>query len=91
MIEILFTESACGSIKLAKSVKNIVGSSTGVIFYHPDGREPTPEDLECEIARVEEQARIKRENAVQMEGSPRDVVCFPLNLSMGDISEPFSD
>ena len=91
MIEILFTESACGSMKLAKSVKNIVGSSTGVIFCHPDGREPTPEELEREIARVEEEARIKRENAVQMEGTPRDVVCFPLNLSMGDISEPFSD
>lgn len=91
MIEILFTESAAGSMKLAKSIKNIAGSSTGVIFLKDDGSEPTLEELALEQARVEEEYRLKRETAIQVEGSPRDVVCFPLNLSMGDISAPFSD
>ena len=91
MIEILFTESAAGSMKMAKGIKNIVDSSTAVLILNDDGSETTAEELERERAKVEEECRRKRENAVAVEGSSRDVVCFPLNLSMGDISEPFSD
>ena len=91
MIEILFTESAAGSMKMAKGIKNIAGSSTAVLIINDDGSEPTPEELEREQAKVEEEYRRKRENAIAVEGTARDVVCFPLNLSMGDISEPFSD
>ena len=90
MIEILFTESAVGSMQAAKSLNHIVGSSTFVIFRKPDGSDPTPEELAQEQARMEEELRRKRENAVPMEGNSLDVVCFPLKLSMGDISEPFS-
>ena len=91
MIEILFTESAAGSMKMAKGIKNIVGSSTAVLIINDDGTEPTAEELERERAKVEEEYQRKRENAIAVEGTARDVVCFPLNLSMGDISEPFSD
>ena len=91
MIEILFTESAAGSMKLAKGIKNIVGSSTAVLMINDDGAQPTAEELERERAKVEGEYRRKRENAIPVEGSPLDVVCFPLNLSMGDISAPFSD
>ena len=90
MIEILFSESAAGSMKLAKGIKNIVGSSTAVFIHSDDGAEISPEELEAERLRVEEEYRKKRENEIQVEGTPRDVACFPLNLSMGDISEPFS-
>lgn len=91
MIEILFSESAAGSMKLAKGIKNIVGSSIGIIITKEDGSEPTAEEIALEQAKVEEEYRRKKENAIPVEGSPRDVVCFPLNLSMGDVSAPFSD
>ena len=91
MIEILFTESAAGSMKMAKGIKNIVGSSTAVFIHSDDGAEISPEELEAERLRVEEEYRKKQENAIEVEGMPRDVACFPLNLSMGDISDPFSD
>lgn len=91
MIEILFTESAAGSMKMAKGIKNIVGSSTAVLIINDDGSNPIAEELERERAKVEEEYRRKCENAILVEGTARDVVCFPLNLSMGDISEPFSD
>ena len=91
MIEILFTESAAGSMKMAKGIKNIAGSSTALLILNDDGSEPTVEELEREREKVEEECRRKRENAVAVEGTARDVVCFPLNLSMGDISKPFSD
>ena len=89
MLEILFTESAAGTMKFAKSAHSISPGAFGLILE--DGREPTAEELERERARFEEERRAKLENSVPMDGSPRDVVCFPLNLSMGDISEPFSD
>ena len=90
MIEILFTESAAGSMKLAKGIKNIVGSSTAVFIHSNEEGEISPEELEAGRIRVEEEYRKKRENATQVEGTPRDVACIPLNLSMGDISAPFS-
>lgn len=91
MIEILFTESAAGSMKFAKGLKSIVGEAFGIILETEDGHEPTEEELAQVRAQMEEERRKKLKNAVPVEGSPRDVVCFPLNLSMGDISEPFSD
>ena len=91
MIEILFSESAAGSMKLAKGIKNIVGSSTAVFIHSDEEGKISPEELEAERLRVEEECRKKRDNATQVEGTSRDVACFPLNLSMGDISEPFSE
>ena len=91
MIEILFSEGAAGSMQLAKSIKNIVGSSTSVFIRKEAGSAPTPEELAREQARVEEEYRKKQENAVPMEGNSKEVAWFPLNLSMGDISEPFSE
>jgi hypothetical protein len=91
VIEILFTESAAGSMKMAKGIKNIAGSSTAILIINDDGSEHTPEELERERSKVEEEYQRKRENAIVVEGTARNVVCFPLNLSMGDISEPFSD
>lgn len=91
MLEILFTEGAAGSMQYAKNIKNVVGCSTSVFIRKEDGSEPTLEELAREQARVEEELRKKRKNAVPMEGSSEDVLCFPLNLSMGDISDPFSD
>lgn len=91
MLEILFTEGAAGSMQYAKNIKNIVGCSTSVFIRKEDGTEPSPEELAREQARVEEELRKKRENTVPMEESSKDMLCFPLNLSMGDISDPFSD
>lgn len=91
MTEILFTESAAGSMQYAKSIKNRVGSSTAVFLMTDDGREPTPEAIAEAEAQVERERRKRAENAVPMEGSPHDVAWFPLGLSMGDISDPFSD
>ena len=91
MLEILFSEGAAGSMKLAKSIKNIAGSSTSVFIRKEDGSAPSQEELARTRAQVEEEYRKKRENAVPMEGTPEDVAWFPLNLSMGDISDPFSE
>ena len=91
MLEILFTEWAADSMQYAKNIKNIVGSSTSVFIRKADGSEASPEELVLEQARMEDELRKKHENTVPMEGNIEDILCFPLNLSMGDISDPFSD
>lgn len=91
MLEILFTEGAAGSMQVAKSLNLDVIPSTFAVFREPNGTLPAPEELARKQAQVEEEYRKKHENAVPVEGDSRDVVCFPLKLSMGDISEPFSD
>ena len=91
MIEILFTESAAGSMKVAKGTKSSLGSSTSVFIKHDDDIGQSPGAPDRKQAQVEEEYRNKLENAVPMEGTAQDVVWFPLNLSMGDISDPFSD
>ena len=72
MIEIVFSEGAAGSMKVAKSAKNIPLSSTAVILRDPGGSFPTPEELARKQAQVEEEYRRKWENSVPMEGDDRD-------------------
>ena len=55
MIEILFTESAAGSMKLAKGIKNIVGSSTAVFIHSDEEGKISPEELETVRLLVEEE------------------------------------
>ena len=91
MIEILFSESAAGSMKFAKGLKKIAGEALGIILKTEDGHAPTDDEIARERARMEEKRRKKLENAVPMEGSAHDVAYFPLNLSTGDISDPMGD
>lgn len=91
MMEVLFTESAAGGMQYAKSMKHTIAEATTVFLTTADGSEPTAEELRQAQAEAEEQRRKWLETAIPMEGSPRDVVHLPLNLSMGDISDPLSD
>lgn len=78
-------------MQYAKSAKKKIGSSTAIVFLSDDGNEPTPEELAEAEAKVERERQRRDENTVLMEGSPQEVAWFPLGLSMGDISDPFSD
>ena len=89
MVEVVFGDSAAGSLKLAQSYgKGPYRSGViGVILLHKDGREAT--GAEIEAARQEAEAREKAawESAVPLGGSAADVFAFPLALSVGDIAE----
>lgn len=91
MIEILFSEGAAGSMQLAKNIKNIAHSSTSVFYSREDDSFPTLDKLERKKLYVEDERNIKEKLSVPMEGTDMDIAYFPLNLSIGDISDPFSD
>lgn len=89
MLEIVFGDSACGSLKIAQSYGSGKYNSgcVGVIIAHADGSKPTKKEIKDAKRRFEEQERLNWENATPLGGSAADVYGFSLALSIGDISE----
>lgn len=90
MIEIVFTDSACGALKAAQSFGKgkYHGGCIGVFISHGDGTEPTQAEIDEETRKIEEQERIKWEQAVPLGGKAADVYGLCLGLSLGDIQNP---
>lgn len=89
MIDIVFSDSACGSLKMAQNYGKgkFLGGAIGVIVSHHDGSEPTKEEIEAAQKEAERQERLNWEKAVPLGGNAADVFGFSLALSIGDISE----
>lgn len=89
MIEIVFSESACGSLKMAQHYGkgDYIGGCVGVIISKSDGSQPTQEEISAAQSAAEEKGRLDWERATPMGGNPEDIFGFPLMLSVGDVSE----
>lgn len=89
MLEIVFGNSAQGSLRIAQRYGggNRGGTAVGVGIICRDGGQPSPRELEEARKRAEERERRNWEQATPLGGTPRDICCFDLALSVGDISE----
>lgn len=90
MIEILFSDSARGSLKAAQHYgvgKYLGGSIISVYIHKLDGSNPTKAETEAAEREAEEKERIKWESATPFGGNASDVFSFSLALSVGDITE----
>ena len=89
MIEIVFNESAAGSLKVAQHFGkgSYLEGAASVFLKKPDRSEPTEEEKEAAIVAVKEKERKAWEQAIPLGGNASDVFCFAQGLSMGDISE----
>ncbi len=85
MIDIVFSDSACGSLKVAQHYGKgkYQGGSIGIIGNH----DATKEEVETARREAEEKARLAWESATPMGGKTSDIYGFNLMLSVGDISE----
>ena len=88
MIEIVFSESAGGSLKVAQHFGEgkYRGVST-VVHGHSDGRAATQEELEQARQEFDRKEQEAWERAVPLGGKSSDVFCLAFSLSVGDISE----
>jgi hypothetical protein len=88
MIEVVFGDSACGSLKMAQHYGEgqYRDGAIGVIVSHTDGSKPTGEEIQAAQREVEERERLEWENATPMGGSLSDVYGFSFGLSIGDIA-----
>lgn len=91
MMEIVFSDSACGGLKLAQhwGEGKYNGGCTSIFFSKHDGSEATSAELEEAQKAMEERERLEWENAIPMGGNPQDVFGFNLMLSIGDISKDY--
>ena len=89
MIEIVFGESACGSLKIAQHYGRgkYQEGCIGIFISHADGSKPTTEEVETARQEAKEMARLAWESAVPLGGKTTDIYGFNLVLSVGDISE----
>lgn len=90
MIEIVFTDSACGALKVAQSFGKgeYHGGCIGIFISHGDGTEATQAEIDEETRKVEEQQRQKWEHAIPLGGKSSDVYGLSLGLSYGNIQDP---
>ena len=93
MIEIVFGDSACGSLKQAQHYGEgeYLGGAFGVIVSRHDDSKPTEEEVQAARREYEERERLEWANATPMRGNPVDVYGFSFGLSIGDISEDIPD
>jgi hypothetical protein len=88
MIEVLFSDSACGCLKFAQHYgKGDWNGAVSVLVSHHDGSKPSEEEIQTAQREAEEKMRLEWENATPMGGNPKDIYGLNFMLSVGDISE----
>lgn len=89
MLDVVFSDSALGSLKLAQSYGKggYLGGAISVIVHHEDGTPATPEEIEQAQKEAEERERRAWESAVPLGGNPDDCFGFSLAFSEGAISD----
>ena len=84
MLEIAFSESAQGGLRMAQSC--CAPTAFGVVLTHEDGSRPTRSELRAARRQVERDARRCWAEAVPLGSTAGGVYGFPLCLSMGNIA-----
>ena len=85
MIDIVFSESACGSLKVAQHYGEgkYQDGCIGVFVSHSDGSKPTKGEVEAARREAKEKARLAWESATPLGGETTDIYGFNLVLSVG--------
>ena len=84
MVEIVFSESACGSLKIAQTYGRgkYRGSAISVFIRHENGSVPSSNEMKEAQLQAQEQECIAWENAIPLGGKSSDVYCFDMALSV---------
>lgn len=87
MLEIVFSDSAAGSMKMGMNHGSEIGGCLGIIATDEDGRLLSPEEIAPLQREAEEKMRRNWAEALPLEGDPRDILPFSLALDVGPIDE----
>ena len=88
-MEIVFSDSACGSLKMAQQYGRgkYCSGAAGIIISHTDGDKPTKAEIKDARREFEKKERCDWEKAVPFGGTPSDVFGFNLAWSVGSIRD----
>lgn len=87
MLEVLFSDSAAGSMKCAMSHGSEIGGCLSIIANDEKGRPVSPEEIARLQREAKERERRRWAEAVPLEGDLRDILPLSLALSVGPIDE----
>lgn len=87
MLEVLFSDSAAGSMKMAMNHDSVIGGCISVIGTHEDGSPLSEEETGRLQQEQEAQERRRWARAISLRGDTRDILPFSLCLSVGPIDE----
>ena len=87
MLEVLFSDSAAGSMKVGMCRGSEIGGCVGVIATDEKGLPVSPEETARLQREAEEKERRRWAEALPLEGDPRDILPLSLALSVGPIDE----
>lgn len=87
MLEILFSDSAAGSLKVGMNHGTEIGGCFGIIATDEKGCPLPPEEIARLQQEVEETLRRNWAEAVPLKGNSRDILPFSLALDVGPIDE----
>lgn len=87
MLEVVFGESAAGSLSIAMEKSPPIGGAVSIIFLDNDNCKPTKAEVRKLQQEAEKRERRNWANAIPLDGSREDVISFPLALSVGGIDE----
>ena len=90
MLQIVFSDSECGSLKLATHCC-CINSKAGPIGFIFDESEAAPEGQERAMAKLKAQREEEKRRARPVGGNPGDVLCPSCGLDMGPLSGPDVD
>lgn len=89
MLKIVFSDSECGSLKLATRCGPSSWDDGPIGFIFSDGeREPTQEEKDQAMARFKAQWEQENRRARPVGGNPEDVLCPSVGLDIGPLSGP---
>lgn len=90
MLEIIFSDSESGSLKMAQHCgpSSWDDGPVGFILSKSDGSEPTPEEKEAAMARLRAQWERENSRAKPVGGNAMDVLCPSVNLDIGPLCGP---
>lgn len=93
MIEIVFSDSAGGSLKVAQhcGAEKYCGGAVSVIISHSDISKPTKSEIQNAQREFENKECLAWEKAVPLGGNPNDVFGFNLAWSIGCIADSSVD
>ncbi len=91
MLEVLFNESAAGSLKCGIGSTFDLGGAIGVVITHEDGRPATDGEIETAKREFQEERRRRIESSVPLDGSPADVLALSAAFSVGELRDDRPD
>ncbi len=94
MLEVVFNESAAGSLKCGIGSGVELGGVTSIAILHEDGHPATGEELEAarkQLAEIEARDRKSRAQTIPLEGNPADVLAFSAAFSVGKLVDDRPD